>query len=129
MDYTYRRGDVCWFNDPHPSTDGTHVMHGDHPCVVVSDNGCNYNTDTVIIAMMTSNVTKRMYQGQFDVILDGRRSRVRCDQMRVVDKSCLDTPIATLSTDAIAKLDYAIRDICGLVTPTCPEVGLAEEED
>ena len=95
MDYTYRRGDVCWFNDPHPSTDGTHVMHGDHPCVVVSDNGCKYNTDTVIIAMMTSNVNKRMYQGQFDVILDGRRSRVRCDQMRVVDKSCLDTPIAT----------------------------------
>lgn len=114
MDYTFRRGDICWFNDPVPVTVGTCITHGRHPAVIVSDDGYNLNSTTVLIAPMTSNVAKRMYPGQFDIDLDGHPSRVRCDQTRVVDKHTLEVPVARLSPDAFDKLDEALLDIMGI---------------
>ena len=114
MDFTFRRGDICWFNDPVAITPGTYVSHGRHPSIVVSDDGNNFNGDTVIIAPMTSNVAKRIYPGQFDIVLDGHPSRVRCDQLRVVDKHTLEKPIAKLSIEGLIKLDEAIMSIMGI---------------
>lgn len=114
MDFTYRRGDICWFNDPIPVTNGTFITHGKHPAVVVSDDGNNISSDTVIIALMTSNTTKRIYLGQFDVNFAGKVGRVRCDQLRVADKSTLDSPCAHLSPEAMAMMDAALADILGL---------------
>lgn len=114
MDYTFRRGDICWFNDPIPVTTKTHITHGKHPAIIVSDDGNNINGDTVIIAPLTSNTAKRIYPGQFDINFAGRPSRVRCDQIRVVDKHTLEKPIAKLTPDSFAKLDEAILSIMGL---------------
>lgn len=114
MDYTFRRGDICWFNDPVPVGEGTYIMHGRHPAIVVSDDGNNLYGDTVIIAMVTSNVQKRMYPGQFDIDLDGMRSRVRCDQVRVVDKTTIEKPFARLSAEAIIALDRALITVMGI---------------
>ena len=114
MDFTYRRGDICWFNDPIPVADNTFVSHGRHPAIVVSDDGNNLNGDTVIIAPMTSNVTKRIYPGQFDIDLAGHPSRVRCDQLRVVDKHTLEPPIARLAPEAYPKMDEALLSIMGI---------------
>lgn len=118
MDYTFRRGDVCWFNDPIPVTPGTFITHGRHPAVVVSEDYVNSISDTVIIAPMTSNVTRRLYPGQFDVTLDGTPSRVRCDQLRVVDKLTLEVPIRSLTPAAMQKLDEALNAIIGSVRRT-----------
>ena len=118
IDYTFRRGDICWFNDPVPVHGGTYVMHGRHPAVIVSDDGNNINGDTAIIVMITSNVQKRMYPGQFDINLDGTPSRVRCDQIRVVDKTTLDKPHARLAANAIEKLDTALVEALG-INNTC----------
>ena len=117
-DYTFRRGDICWFNDPVPVTTGTYISHGRHPAIIVSDDGNNLNGDTVIIAPMTSNVAKRMYPGQFDIDLGGHPSRVRCDQLRVVDKHTLEKPHARLAPEAFAKLDEALLSILGVGSKT-----------
>ena len=113
-DYTYRRGDICWFHDPEPIRDGTYISHGTHPAVIVSSDGNNINNMTVIIAPMTSNIQRKLYPGQFDVLLDGTPGRVRCEQLRVVDKSTLEKPIARLSAEAISKLDSVIAETLGL---------------
>lgn len=118
MDYTFRRGDICWFNDPIPVTAATYITHGRHPAIIVSDDGNNLNGDTVIIAPMTSNVAKRKYPGQFDISLDGHPSRVRCDQLRVVDKHTLEKPIARLAPEGFAKLDEALLAIMGISNKT-----------
>lgn len=114
MDFTFRRGDICWFDDPIPVTPGTYISHGKHPALVVSDDGYNLNGDTVIIAPMTSNVQKRIYPGQFDIDLAGHPSRVRCDQLRVVDKHTLEPPIGRLAPEAFAKMDEALMTTLGL---------------
>lgn len=113
-DYTFRRGDICWFDDPVPVSEKTFITHGRHPSIVVSDDLNNINCDTVIIAPMTSNVAKRIYPGQFDIDFSGRPSRVRCDQLRVVDKSTLEVPVARLAHDGFAKLDDALLSILGI---------------
>lgn len=118
MDYTFRRGDICWFNDPIPVTHATYITHGRHPAIIVSDDGNNLNGDTVIIAPMTSNVAKRLYPGQFDIELSGHPSRVRCDQLRVVDKHTLENPIARIAPEAFAKLDEALLCIMGIGNKT-----------
>lgn len=113
-DFTFRRGDICWFNDPIEVTAGTFITHGRHPSVVVSDDNNNINGDTVIIAPMTSNTTKRLYPGQFDVNFNCRVGRIRCDQLRVVDKSTLEPPVARLSPEAMCVMDGALSTILGL---------------
>lgn len=122
MDYTFRRGDICWFNDPVPVGPGTFITHGRHPALVVSGDGGNINGDTVIIAPMTSNVVKRIYPGQFDISFAGRRSRVRCDQLRVVDKTTLETPVARLAPAAFGDMDKALLETLGIA----PSQGFAQ---
>ena len=117
MDFTFRRGDICWFNDPVPVSPGTFITHGRHPALVVSDDGGNINGDTVIIAPLTSNVAKRIYPGQFDIDFAGRPSRVRCDQIRVVDKSTLEKPVARLAPAVFPQMDKALMEALG-VYPT-----------
>lgn len=112
-DYTFRRGDIVWFNDPVDEMDGTYVLHGRHPAIVVSGDGANIHSDTVIIAPMTSNTAKRIYPGQFDVSFE-RLSRVRCDQLRVVDKHTLEQPVAKLDQDALSRLDSALTEALGI---------------
>ena len=114
MDFTFRRGDICWFDDPVPVTKKTYITHGMHPAVIVSDDGNNLHSDTVIIAPLTSNTQKRIYPGQFDIDFGGRPSRVRCDQLRVVDKTTLEKPVARLAPEVYSKLDDALLAILGI---------------
>lgn len=116
MDYTYRRGDICWFNDPIPVSAGTFITHGRHPALVVSDDGNNLNGDTCIIAPLTSNTLKRIYPGQFDIDFGGRPSRVRCDQLRVVDKTTLEKPVAKLAPAAFPQMDKALMEALGVAS-------------
>ena len=113
-DFTYRRGDVVWFYDHEEQRPGTNVRHGNRPAIVVSDDTHNRYSNGVIIAPMTSKTDKRLYIGQFDVDLNGQRSRVLCDQLRVVDKSDLDEPRCTISAEVIEKLNATLLNILGM---------------
>lgn len=113
-DFTYRRGDVVWFYDREEQRSGTNVRHGDRPAIVVSDDTHNRYSNVVIIAPMTSKTDKRLYIGQFDVELNGQRSRVLCDQLRAVDKSDLDEPRCTISAEVLEKLNTTLLIILGM---------------
>lgn len=113
-DYTFRRGDICWFNDPVPVKDGSFVTRGRHPAVVVTDDDTNAASDVLIVVPMTSNTVKRLYPGQFDIRFDGMRSRVRCDQIRAIDKADLEPPVSRLTPEAMVKLDDTLMFVLGL---------------
>lgn len=113
-DYTFRRGDICWMNGERPAPGQTYVLRGRRPCIVVSASDVNRFSSTLIVAPITHSIKERMYLGQFDLILNGEVSRVRCDQMRVIDKHQLEPPYAMLSSHLMNQLDNALTEIVGL---------------
>ena len=112
MDYTYRKGDICWYRDTTPCRN-TYVKHGVRPAIIVSPDLMNFSSDTVIIVPMTSRTDKKCYPGQFDIISNGERGRVLCDQIRVVDKSRLDPPHTRIGKDVEARLNVALLEVTG----------------
>lgn len=114
-DFRFRRGDVVWYNDPEEfCPDCTYVLHGTHPAVIVSPDSMNINAETIVVAPMTSNTNRRLYDGQFDIFFNGRISRVRCDQLRVVDKRDLDLPCGHIATELVPVLNKALAYVTGM---------------
>lgn len=124
MDYTFRRGDICWFRDKEPSGK-TFVKHGERPVIIVSPDYANRASGTVIVVPMTTKTAKKPYPGQFDVYFSGQRSRVCTDQIRVIDKRSLDAPVSRVDRDVLEKLDSTLAYAVGLFS-TGAVVGLAE---
>ena len=114
IDYTFRRGDICWMEGERPVPGQTYVLRGHRPCVVVSCSVANRFSSTLIVAPITHSIKDRMYPGQFDILLNGEVSRVRCDQLRVIDKHQLEPPHAMLSGHLMNQLDNALAEIVGL---------------
>lgn len=112
--HSFRRGDICWFNDADPRP-GTLVKHGARPAIIVSPDSANLASGTVVIVPLTSKTDKPLYNGQFDIMLDGQRSRVCCDQIRVVDKKSLNLPHGHISREVDVKLAGALMNACGVV--------------
>lgn len=113
-DLTYRRGCICWYTDPNGREEESYILRGKRPAVIVSSDTINEISSTIVIAPMTTATDKRLYPGQFDIHLRGVTSRVRCDQTRVVDKSSLSEPYATLNDECVDALDMAIMVALGL---------------
>lgn len=112
-DYTFRRGDICWYNGESPSGN-SYVLQGRHPAVIVSPDYINETSGTVIIAPMTSNTSKHLYANQLDIVLNGYRSRIKCEQLRVVDKTDLMPPHAKLDSYSLDALNRALMWALGL---------------
>ena len=111
-DFTFRRGDICWYRDPMPSGD-SYVLHETRPAVVISSDTYNEKSGTVVIVPMTRNTTRRCFSNQIDIVIDGIRSRIRCDQVRVTDKSTLFPPHAKLDDTALEALEDALLNALG----------------
>lgn len=118
-DYTFRRGDICWYEDPAPVKENTHILRGNHPVVVVSANRLNEVSTIVTVVPMTSNVLKKLYTNQVDITLNGQRSRIKCEQIRVVNKTDLRPPHASLNKAAMGALEDALMDALGIETDDC----------
>lgn len=101
----YKKGEIWWLNDPMEWSIATNVLHGRRPCVIISANQKNC---TAIVAPITSNTDRKLYPGQFDIMLNCEQARVRCEQARVVDKKILDPYITNLSSEEYHKLDKAL---------------------
>ena len=114
MDYTYRRGDICWFRDKEPCFD-THVKHGTRPAIIVSYDTANFISSTVVIVPLTTKKHKPCYPGQFDIVMGDIPCRVCCDQIRVVDKSSLTPPHSHIGLDVAIQLDVALSEMMGLL--------------
>lgn len=128
MDYTYRRGDICWFRDKEPCF-GTHVKHGTRPAIIVSLDTANFISSTVVIVPLTSNTRKTCFPGQFDIEISGFPCRVCCDQIRVVDKNSLTPPHAHIGLDVAIRLDKALREMMGLLNDSAAVLTKTERDN
>lgn len=113
-DYTFRRGDVCYYNDPCACDESSNIMHGKRPVVIVSSNRLNESSSLVTVVPMTTNTLKKIYPSQIEIIMNGTRSRVKCDQIRVVNKTDLEPPMASLNLAAQGALDSALLSALGI---------------
>ena len=118
-DYTFRRGDVCYYNDPCECDDSSNIMHGKRPVVVVSANRLNETSSLVTVVPMTTNTLKKIYPTQIEITLNGQRSRIKCEQIRVVNKTDLRPPHASLNKAAMGALEDALMDALGIETDDC----------
>jgi mRNA-degrading endonuclease toxin of MazEF toxin-antitoxin module len=125
-DLIYQRGCICWYTDPMFREDDSYILRGKRPAVVVTSDTINEISATVVIVPMTTATDKRLYPGQFDIFLKGITSRVRCDQLRVVDKASLSEPYATLNDECMEAMDAALLATLGMEA-LIPE-GESEEE-
>ena len=129
-DYTFRRGDVCYYNDPCECDESSNIMHGKRPVVIVPANRLNESSSLVTVVPMTTNVLKKIYPSQIEIVMNGTRSRIKCDQIRVVNKSDLEMPMASLNLAAIGALDSALLNALGIDIDTagCARLAAVSEE-
>ena len=113
-DYTFRRGDVCYYNDPCECDESSNIMHGKRPVVIVSCNRLNESSSLVTVVPMTTNTLKKLYPSQIDITMNGTRSRIKCDQIRVVNKTDLEHPMASLNLAAMGALESALLNALGI---------------
>ena len=129
-DYIFRRGDVCYYNDPCECDENSNIMHGKRPVVVVSSNKLNETSSLLTVVPMTTNTLKKIYPSQIEIIMNGTRSRIKCDQIRVVNKSDMEPPMATLNLAAMGALDSALLNALGIDVDTagCARLAAVSEE-
>lgn len=118
-DYTFRRGDVCYYNDPCECDESSNILHGKRPVVIVSTNRLNETSSLVTVVPMTTNTLKKIYPTQIEIIMNGTRSRIKCEQIRVVNKTDLRPPHASLNKAAMGALEDALMDALGIETDDC----------
>lgn len=108
------RGDVYYVDF---GTNAGSAMNGLRPALVISNNKGNENGPTVIIAAITSHIKAR-YLPTHVVIDDdiglSRKSMLAFEQIKTVDKSCLQDKIGRVSDELLAKIDQAIAISVGL---------------
>ena len=129
-DYTFIRGDVCYYNDPCECDESSNIMHGKRPVVIVSANRLNESSSLVTVVPMTTNVLKKIYPSQIEIVMNGTRSRIKCDQIRVVNKTDLEMPMASLNLAAMGALDSALLNALGIDIDTagCARLAAVSEE-
>lgn len=114
---TIKRGDV-FFCLGSPEAVGSEERKT-RPVVIIQNDAGNASSPTVIVANMTTNTTRRLYPMQFDIDLPGRAlSRVKCEQIRTVDKSRLREKVYTLTEEELRKLDACLAVSFGITHQT-----------
>jgi mRNA interferase MazF len=97
---------VYWFN-PEPATGAE--LRKIRPCVVISSDEMNEQVRTVLVAPLTSTI--KSWPFRTNVIIDGHKSSVACDQIRVVDKTRLKSYITDLSLSESRAVLQVCREI------------------
>jgi mRNA interferase MazF len=105
------RGSVYWVElDPVRGSE----MAKTRPCVVVSATPFNDVRRTVVIVPLTSTTAPPNWPLLVALPSFSPQTRVRTEQVRVVDKSRLRQRIDTLDPEAQQQLDAALRETLGL---------------
>ena len=106
-----KRGEIWWAELPEPAGSGPGYRR---PLVVVQSNEFNSsNIDTVIAAIITSNIHLASAPG--NILLSAKnsilskKSVINVSQLITVDKSFLTEKVHTLSNKLMVKVDDGIR--------------------
>jgi mRNA interferase MazF len=105
-----RRGDVYWVAlDP---TIGSETKKT-RPCLVVSNDLGNELSDLVILAPITSKIS-RIYPYNVKVNVKGKDGKVMLNQVRAIDKARIGELICSFDTETMDLVDEALRIVFGL---------------
>lgn len=104
MEQEIKRGDVWWV-----SIDDSfgHEMQTGRPALVVSADGLNTKTSTVVIAYLTTS-DSTSFPSKVRVYFNGKMNAVMCNQLRTVDKSRLTRYVTTLSEEDMRRVMGAL---------------------
>ena len=114
-DFGFLRGEIYYADlDPHYGSE----QGGKRPVIVIQNNTGNKFAPTVIVAAVTSKVTKKPKQPTH-VLIDrnpafSRPSMVLLEQIRVLDKSRLGEYIGHLEAGRMKDVEYAMAVSLGL---------------
>lgn len=104
------RGDVYWV-DLNP-TKGTEI-NKKRPAVVISNDSANEISQRVIVAPITSSVTK-VFPFEVKISIKAVNGKVLLDQLRSCDKQRLNNKITSLDMTTMEQIDVALKIALGL---------------
>jgi mRNA interferase MazF len=114
---TYKRGDVVLVLFPNSDLQTAKRR----PVLVVQTDDLNTGIDQIVVAMITSNLTRRNHPSRYFIALDsheGKQSGVLTDSVVMADNlatvflKAIDSKIGTLGN--MAPIDVALRKTLGL---------------
>src|SRR5258706_606978 len=106
-----RRGEIFWVNlDPAVGTE----VNKTRPGVILSSNAQNEVGQRVLVAPVTSNVS-RVYSFEALIEVAGKPGKAMLDQVRCLDRSRLVGFIGALSAQDIKRIERALRIAFDLV--------------
>ena len=83
-----KRGEVYMFRVSRKETEGTEQQKN-RPAVIISTNRLNKKNIRFVAIPITSKKLERIYDFEVPVIVDGKRGKALCDQVRVYNESRL----------------------------------------
>lgn len=97
---------------------GSEQQGDSRPCVVLQTNAESNYGKTTLIAPITSN-TEKIYPFEVFISKDAKNnlsqdSKIKCNQIRVIDKQRIVKKIGVLSDDYHEKVEYSIQVIFDL---------------
>lgn len=105
-----KRGDVYWVNlDPTIGSEAKKTR----PAVIISNNAQNKVATRVIVAPLTSTVSK-VYPFEILVTLESKQSKVMLDQIRTIDCQRLQSKLGKLTSKEIEALEKALKLVLSL---------------
>lgn len=87
-DMTIRRGEVYKFRVSPKETEGTEQQKN-RPAVIISTNRLNKKNFRFVALPITSKKLEKIYNFEVPVVVNGKRGKVLCDQVRVYTETRL----------------------------------------
>lgn len=113
----YRRGDIIFVENPNmDEKHKNHVVHGNHPAVIVQNQMGNEHSPNLIIAYLTSKI-KRLEMKTHVLITwyDGLKpSIIQTEHLATIDKNMVLGLITHLRNEDMIRLDHALMASLGL---------------
>ena len=107
-----RRGDVFWVElDPVRGAEMTKTR----PCVILSANEVNQRRRTVVIIPLTSTVEQARFPLLIETPSAGKGSKVRTEQIRVVDKGRLKGLMGRVNDSDLSDISRGVAKVLALV--------------
>ena len=106
-----RRGDVFWVElDPVRGAEMTKTR----PCIVLSANEVNQRRRTVVIVPLTSTAEQARFPLLIEAPSTGKGSKVRTEQIRVVDKARLKGFMGRVNNSDLRNISHGVAKVLAL---------------
>lgn len=108
-----RKGHI-FYHDFKKTYDGSSLVEGIHPAIIISNNTNNRHSEVVVVAPLTSQVVNKklpthVFLGKQLMIGLAKDSVIQCEQPRSIPKSALGDYIGHIDTETMMMLNDALN--------------------